>query len=509
MTHSLKDALSNLSKKAPEALAEEGVSLLDKAVAATKSSDRSHVEDILSALTAQALSGTVTWNTNLTETIAATIRAIDAKISKQVTEVLHAPELQQLEGSWRGLEHLVANAATGDLLKVRLFNASKADIEKDFKKVIEPTQSMLFQKIYEDEFGTPGGEPYGLLVGDYEFANSPKDIDFLRKMSGIAATAFAPFISAASSQSLFLENWKDLSKIKDLDKLTKSHEFNQWNQFRDSEDAAFVTLAMPRVLARLPYNSKTNPVEGLDYNEVTFDKNGRPRELKDEDFVWMNAAYVLATKMAESFEKTGFCTAIRGVEGGGKVTGLNTYHFVSDAGEMDLKCPTEIAITDRREKELSNAGFMPLSHFKNTDYAVYMGAQTVQRPKEYEDNAASEDAQVAAKLPYIMVASRIAHYVKIMARDKIGSLATIGEVEAQLNKWIMKYVNTNAASGQNLRYLYPLEAAQVSVVSEPGKVGVYNAVVNLKPWLPLEELNASIRLVANVPGAAGGEGASA
>jgi type VI secretion system protein ImpC len=398
----------------------------------------------------------------------------------------------------------VSNSSLSESLKIRLLNASKEEVQKDFNKILEPEQSVLFEKLYEDEFGTPGGEPYGMLIGDYEFGNNTKDIDFLTKMSGIAAMSFCPFIAASDSTALGLDSWLDLSKPKDLEKVAKSYEFNQWNNFRDSEDSRFVTLAMPRVLSRLPYNAKTNPADGFTFNEVEFDAKGRPTKMEHDEFTWMNAAYVLATKMTESFSKYGWCTAIRGAESGGKVTGLPTYAFTSDAGDMDMQCPTEIAITDRREKELANLGFMPLSHYKKTDYAVFFGAQTAQRPKVYEENSATENAAIAAKLPYMMVTSRIAHHLKIMGRDKIGSMATTADVEKTLNDWIIKYTDTNPTAPQRIRNMYPLAEAKVTVEQVPGKIGAYHAVAWMKPWLPLEELTTSLRLVAAIPG--GGEG---
>jgi type VI secretion system protein ImpC len=345
---------------------------------------------------------------------------------------------------------------------------------------------------------------YGLLVGDYEFGNNAKDIEFLTKMSGVAATAFAPFVTAANSTALGLDTWEDLSKPKDLGKVAKSHEFNQWNNFRDSEDSRFVTLAMPRVLSRLPYNDKTNPADGFTFNEVDFDSKGRPKKMEHDEFTWMNAAYVLGTKMTESFAKTGWCTAIRGAESGGKVTGLPTYSFTSDDGDIDMKCPTEIAITDRREKELADLGFNPLSHYKKTDYAVFFGSQTAQRAKVYEEHSATENAAIAAKLPYIMVTSRVAHHIKIMGRDKIGSMATAADVEKSLNKWINLFTDANPAAPEHVRHMYPLAEAKITVEPIPGRVGAYHAVAYMKPWLPLEELSASLRLVANIPGSSGG-----
>lgn len=485
--------------------ASQEASLLEAAVAATRNTERSRAEQLLQTLTKEALNGTVTWNKNLTATINDAIAKIDQAVSKQLTKVLHGAELQELEGSWRGLQYMVANTDISTSQKIKVFNASKADIQKDFNKILEPEQSALFDKIYESEFGTPGGEPYGLFIGDYNFGNNAKDIDFMTKMSGICATAFAPFVAAAAPSALGLDTWEELSKPKDLEKIARSHEFAQWNNFRDSEDSRFVTLTMPRTLARVPYNDKTNPAEGFTFNEVEYDNKGRAKKMNHDEFTWMNAAYVMGTKMTKSFAETGWCTKIRGAEGGGKVTGLPTFSFTSDDGDIDMKCPTEIAITDRREKELANLGFMPLSHYKKTDYAVFFGAQTAQRPKVYEEDAATENAAISAKLPYMMVTSRIAHHVKIMGRDKIGSLTSVNKVESDLNRWMKKYINTNSESADGLKYRFPLAEGKITVEEIPGSIGSYHAVAYMKPWLPLEELSTSLRLVANIPSASGSE----
>ena len=491
--------------QAADATVVEESSLLEQAVAATRNTERSRAEQLLQTLTKQALDGTVTWNKNLTSTVEQAIKKIDEIVSKQTTAVLHANELQTLEGSWRGMYYLVSNTNICSVQKIKLFNASKEDLQKDFKKILEPDQSILFDKIYEDEFGTPGGEPYGLFIGDYTFGNTTKDIDFLTKMSGVCATAFAPFIAAADSSAVGLDSWEDLSKPKDLAKIANSYEFSQWNNFRDTEDSRFVTLTMPRTLARLPYNAKTNPVDDITFNEVELDSKGRTKKLDHDQFTWMNASYVLGAKMTESFDKYGWCTAIRGAESGGKVTGLPTYSFTSDDGDVALKCPTEIAITDRREKELADLGFMPLSHYKKTDYAVFFGAQTAQRAKVYEESAATENAAISAKLPCMMVTSRIAHHLKIMARDKIGSYTSVSEVESSLNKWIQRYVNINPSSAATAKHRYPLASGNVTVEPVAGKIGAYNAIANMQPWLPLEELSTSLRLVANIPGAEGSD----
>jgi type VI secretion system protein ImpC len=357
----------------------------------------------------------------------------------------------------------------------------------------------LFKKLYEAEFGTPGGEPYGLLIGDYEFSNNPDDLEFLDNVSHVAAAAFCPFLSAAGPSLLGIDKWTDLSKPKDLEKVLEAPEYQRWRGLRDSEDSRFVSLVMPRVLARTTYGSKTKPVDEFKFEETEFDAKGNPKALEHEQYCWMNAAYVMGVRMTASFSDYGWCTAVRGAEGGGKVEGLPTQLFISDDGDIDAKCPTEIGITDRRESELTKLGLLPLCHYKNTDYAVFFGGQTIQRPKVFESPEATANAAVAARLPFIMATSRFAHYLKIMARDKIGSFKTATELQSWLNRWISTYVNTNPDVGPTLKAKYPLAEAKVEVKEVPGRPGVYNAVAWLKPWMQLEELTTSLRLVARVP----------
>ena len=474
-------------------------SLLEQAIGATKHTERSRAEELLKTLTEEALKGTVFWDKNLTATINAAVNKIDEVMSKQLAVVLQAPELQKLEGSWRGLHYLVSNSLCSNDLKIKVLNTDKRSVFKDLDKSIEFDQSALFKKIYEDEFGTPGGEPYGVMLGDYEFSNHPEDIELLTKISGVAAAAFCPFISAASHNLLGLDSWQDLAKPRDLDKLFSSLEYAKWRGFRDSEDSRFVSLVMPRVLARLPYGANTKAIEEFSFEEVEQTNMGKAKAIAHDKYTWMNAAYVMGTKLTDAYAKYGWCTAIRGAEGGGKVDNLNTHVFVSDNGDNDLKCPTEIGITDRREAELSKQGLLPLCHYKNTDYAVFFGGQTTQKPKIYDDVAATENAEISARLPCIMATSRFAHYLKVMARDKIGSFMEASQVETWLHNWIIKYTNSNPASGQELKSSYPLKDAKVVVKEVPGRPGAYNAVAWLQPWLQLEELSTSLRLVANIP----------
>lgn len=483
-----------------ESVSEVSSSLLEQAIGATKQTESSRAEELLKTLTEEALKGTVQWNKNMTVTFNEAIQLIDQKISKQLSVVMHSNEFQKLEGSWRGLHHLVMNSETSSTLKIRVLNMKKKELHKDLSKAVEFDQSQTFKKIYESEFGTPGGEPYGTIVGDFEFTNHPEDVETLSLMSNVAAAGFCPFISATAPSLFGFDDWDELTKPRDLEKIFESVEYTKWRSFRESDDSRFVSLTMPRFLSRLPYGAASKPVEEFNFEEFELGaKDGRALSAANNDYCWSNAAYAMATNMSKAFSQYGFCTAIRGAEGGGKVEGLPTHVFTSDDGDPDLKCPTEIGITDRREAELSKLGFLPLCHYKNTDYAVFFGGQSCQKPHVYTSPDATANAAISARLPYLMATSRFAHYLKVMARDKIGSFMEAEDVEAWLNRWILTFVNAAEGGGQEVRARYPLADAKVSVREIPGQPGSYNAVAWLKPWLQMEELTSSLRLVAKIP----------
>src|SRR6202171_3771887 len=447
--------------------------LLDQIISNTKQTEPDRAQDFVKNLVEQALAGTVTFDRNLTKTFDKAIAAIDAKLSAQLNAIMHDPKFLKLEGSWRGLHYLVQNSETGTSLKLRVMNLSKRELNRDLTRAIEFDQSQMFKKIYENEFGTPGGEPYGALIGDYEWTNHPDDLETLRLMSNISAGAFAPFISAAGAGMFGFDTWTELSKPRDLAKIFDTVEFQKWRSFRDSEDSRFVNLVMPRVISRLPYGAATKPIDEFAYEEAPMDKRGKAQAMDHESYCWSNAAYVMGARLTDAFAKNGFCTAIRGAEGGGKVENLPTHIFTSDDGDIDAKCPTEIGITDRREFELSNQGFLPLCHYKNTDYAVFFGGQTVQKPKKYDRPEATANAAISARLPYMMATSRIAHYLKVMARDKIGSFLEVGDCDEWLNRWILKYVNGDPKASAEVKAAYPLAEAKVQVKEIPGKPGSY------------------------------------
>lgn len=477
----------------------EEANFLEQAITATKQTPRDETEELLKTLTHEALKGTVSWNKNLTVSINNAIAAIDNALSAQLSAIMSNEKFKNLEGSWRGLQHLVSNSETSSQLKIRMLNISKKELSRDLEKAVEFDQSQIFKKIYESEFGTAGGEPYSAIIGDYEFNVSPDDIDLLSNMSNIAAAGFCPFITASAPQMFGFESFTELSKPRDLEKIFESAEYIKWRSFRDSEDSRFVVLTMPRVLARLPYGKETKPIEAFDFEEGNIDPNGRQLERQHDDYCWMNASYAMGAVLTRAFAEYGWCTSIRGAEGGGKVEGLPSHVFMSDDGDADQKCPTEIGITDRREAELSKLGFLPLCHYKNTDYAVFFGAQSAQKPKKFDDPEASANSEISARLPYLMATSRIAHFLKVMARDKVGSFMEASDAEEWLNRWISSYVNSSPGASADMKARYPLAEANIEVKEVPGQPGVYSAIAWLRPWLQMEELTASLRLVANIP----------
>lgn len=478
---------------------EQTESLLEMAIGATKQTERSRAEELMKALAEQANQGVVSWDKNLTVTFTEAIATIDKMVSKQLGTVMHAKEFQKLEGSWRGLHHLVMNSETGTGLKIRMLNASKKAIGKDLAKAVEFDQSETWKKVYEGEFGVAGGAPYSCLVGDYEFTAHPEDVELLQNMSGIAGASFAPFITAPGPGMFGFDSWTELSKPRDLEKIFESQEYVKWRSFRDSEDSRWVSMVMPRTMARLPYGESTKPIEEFNFEEVNVDNGGATRAVDHDDYCWMNASYTMAANLTRAHAEHGWCTAIRGKENGGLVENLPTHTFTTESGDQEIKCPTEALITDRREAELSKVGFLSLCHYKNTDQAVFFGAQTTQKPKKYDSPDATANAAISARLPYLMATSRFAHFLKVMARDKIGSSMDQMEGQRWLNNWIQNYVNANENSGAEMKAKFPLRAAQVTVEEIPGSPGSFNAVAHLQPWLQMEELTTSMRLVAKIP----------
>jgi type VI secretion system protein ImpC len=473
------------------------LALLDQIVEQSKvaksSTEHARAKDIISELVSQVMDGTVVVSDNLAATIDARVAELDAMISSQLSAVMHAPEFQKLESSWTGLQYLVKNSATGTNLKIKMMNATKKELVKDFQSALEFDQSTMFKKVYEEEFGTFGGAPFGALIGDFEITRQPEDMYFIEQMSHVAAAAHAPFISSASPELFGLETYSDLGKPRDLSKVFDTVEYAKWKTFRESEDARYVGLTLPRFLGRMPYHPADGAtVEGFNYVE---DVDGTDHH----KYLWCNAAYAFGSKLTAAFEDFGWCAAIRGVEGGGLVEDLPTHTFKTDEGEVALKCPTEIAITDRREKELSDLGFISLVHCKNTDYAAFFGAQSTQKARKYNTDSANANAVLSAQLQYIFAVSRIAHYMKAMMRDKIGSFASASNVEDFLNRWLTQYVLLDDNASQEQKAQFPLREASVQVSEVPGRPGVYRAVSFLRPHFQLDELSVSLRLVAELP----------
>ncbi len=451
--------------------------------------------DMVKEFVNQVLEGHMTLTRDAEASIQARIAQIDRLISLQLNEVLHYPAFQKLEGTWRGIKYLIDQSETNDMLKIKVLNASKRELLKDLQRAPEFDQSALFKKVYEEEFGVFGGAPFAALVGDYEFGRGPEDIELLERVSQVASSAHAPFLTAANSDLLNLSSYTQLGAPRDIGKIFDSTEYAKWKSFRQSDDSRYVALTLPHILMRLPYGKDNKQIDAFDYEEAVDGSD-------HSKYLWGNAAFGLAARLTNSFSKYGWCAAIRGVEGGGLVEGLPAHTFRTDEGDVALKCPTEVAVTDRREKELADQGLVPLVHCKGTDYAAFFSIQTANKPKLYDKEAANANARLSAQLPYILAMSRFAHYLKAMMRDKIGSFMTRQDCEKFLNQWISNYVVSDDNASQAAKASHPLREAAIQVSEVPGKPGAYRAVAFLKPHFQLDELSVSLRLVADLPASA-------
>jgi type VI secretion system protein ImpC len=460
---------------------------------------RSEVESAVRTLAEQVLDRADIVSDDVTQTINAYIAEIDRKLSEQVNLILHHPDFQKLEGAWRGLHHLVTNTETDPQLKIRVMNLSKNDLGRTLKRYKGTAwdQSPIFKKVYEEEYGQLGGEPYGCLIGDYYFDHGPQDVELLRGMAQVAAASHAPFIAAAAPGLLGMDSWGELANPRDLAKIYSTPDYAAWRSLRDGEDAKYVALTMPRTLSRLPYGAKTDPVEEFDFEEDTSGADS-------SRYTWQNAAYAMGVNINRSFKQYGWCTRIRGVESGGTVDNLPAHVFPTDDGGVDMKCPTEIAITDRRSAELDKMGLMPVVHRKNSDMAAFIGAQSLARPEEYDDPDATANAALSARLPYMFACSRFAHYLKCIVRDKIGSFSTREQMQDWLTRWVLNYVDGDPVnSNEETKARKPLAAAQVIVEEVEGNPGYYTSKIYLKPHYQLEGLTVSLRLVARLPSGKG------
>ncbi len=470
-------------------------SLLSKEFRPRTDRARSEVEEAVKTLAEQALAYTNLISSDAVESIESMIAEIDRKLSDQINMIMHHEDFQQVESAWRGLHYLVNNTEMDEMLKIRVMNISKKELYKTLKKFKGTTwdQSPIFKQVYEHEYGQFGGNPYGCLVGDYYFDHSPPDVDMLREVSKVAAAAHAPFIAASSPSVMQMDSWQELSNPRDLTKIFSTPDYAGWRSLRESEDSRYIGLTMPRFLARLPYGAKTDPVDEFDFEEVT-------EGADSSKYTWANSAYAMAVNINRAFNLYGWCTRIRGIESGGAVEDLPTHTFPTDDGGVDMKCPTEIAISDRREAELAKNGFMPLIHKKNSDFAAFIGAQSLQKPTEYEDPDATANANLAARLPYLFATCRFAHYLKQIARDKIGSFKEREDMQQFLQKWITQYVDGDPKhSSETTKSMKPLAAAEVTVEEVEGNPGYYTSNFYLRPHYQLEGLTVSLRLVSKLP----------
>jgi len=486
------------SEKAAETVETE-VSLLDQIVQTASvgaaPEEQKGRKDMVKEFVAQVLQGEMTVSRDTEGMINARIAQLDHLLSIQLAEVMHHPDFQKLEATWRGLQYLIKNSECTSMLKIRVLNVTKKELGRDLQRANEFDQSAIFKKVYEEEYGVFGGEPFAAILGDYEFGKGFEDLELLDNMSHVAAAAHAPFLTSANSNLLGLESFTKLGEPRDLAKIFDSLEYAKWKGFRMSEDSRYVGLCVPHILMRVPYGKETRTVEAFNYEEGV---DGS----EHSKYLWGNAAYALATRLTNAFSLYSWCAAIRGVEGGGLVEGLPTHAFRTDDGDIALKCPTEIGITDRREKELSDLGLIPLVHCKGTDYAAFFAVQSAQQARVYDQESANANARLSTQLPYIFAVSRFAHYLKSMMRDKIGSFMSRSDCESFLNRWIMNYVAGSDDVSATIKAQRPLRDARVDVSEVPGKPGVYRAVAFLRPHFQLDELSVSLRLVAELPKAA-------
>jgi type VI secretion system protein ImpC len=469
--------------------------LLKKSFKPRNDSAAAEVENAVAALVQQALADTSLVKDDVLDTIDSMIAKLDEQLTVQLNEIIHAPEFQKIESAWRGLNYLVFNSETDTTLKIRVMNVSKEELYREFK--VYPgarwDQSPIFKKLYEAEYGQLGGDPYGCLVGDYYFDHSPTDVQLLRDISKVSAAAHAPFFAAANSALLGMDSWNELSNPRDIGKIFDTPDYAAFKSLRDQPDSRYVGLCMPRVLARQPYGAKSEPVEEFAFEE---DTDGH----KGEKYAWMNAAYAMATNINRAYKEYGWTVRIRGVQSGGEVINLPTHTFPTDDGGIDLKCPTEIAISDRREAELSKSGLLPLIHRKNTDKAAFIGAQSLYKPRKMSTEEATASDNLSSRIPYMFAVSRFAHYLKCMVRDKIGATMEQDQLQQWLHEWIMDYVDGDPKnSSEETKARRPLADAKVEVFPDEENPGYYAARFYLRPHFQLEQMDIGLSLVSRLP----------
>lgn len=482
----------------PEALALDDFSMLiQKEFKPSDDARASRIETAVQTLAQQALADTAVIGDDVFATLDAMRAALDAKLSEQVNKIIHHEEFQQLESAWRGLNYLVFNTSTGKDLKIRVLNISKNECRKMFRQYKDAAwdQSPLFKKVYESEFGQLGGQPYGAFVCDYYFDHSAPDLEVMKGFAKIGAASHAPFISAAAPGLMGMDSWQELANPRDLGKLFDATDYAAWRSFRESSDSRYVALTMPRFLGRPTYGAKSDPVDEFDFEEET--------DGAHDNHLWVNSAYAMGARVTEAFATWGWCTRIRGVESGGTVEALPTAMFPTDEGGVDMKCPTEIAISDRREAELSRSGLLALIHRKNTDKATFIGAQTVHSPKAYDDPAATANANLSARLPYIFASCRFAHYLKCMVRDWIGGNKEAPQLSYDLNRWISQYVDAQPeSSSEETKARLPLKDASIEIIPDEENPGYYKGKFLFVPHYQLEGMDVSLSMVSRLPKAA-------
>ncbi len=428
-------------------------------------------------------------------TAEAFVAMLDGMLTRQVNVVIHHPEFQALEAAWRGLHFLVRRTDSDSLLKIRAIDIGKRELARTLRKFRGTAwdQSPIFRKIYEEEYGQFGGEPFGILVGDYTFDHHPEDVQLLSDMAKIAAAAHAPFLTGAAPSVMQMTSWRELANPRDLTRIFQTPEYAAWRAMRQDEDTRYIGLCMPHVLARLPYGNLTDPLDDWAFEE---DADGPTAT----HFLWINAAFALASNITRAFSLYGWCTRIRGIDSGGVVDGLVAHSFSSADGDVDRRCVTEVSLSERREAELSRSGFIPLLHRKNTDFAAFVSAQSLQQPATYADPAATANAVLASRLPYLLASCRFAQYLKCMVRDKVGSTLTRTQLTDWLQSWLLDYIDGSpSTSSDEWKAAHPLEEAEVHLDEKDGAPGQYEARFLLRPHYQLEGMSVALRLVSRLP----------
>jgi type VI secretion system protein ImpC len=491
-----QEALQNqeVQPEAEAVVLDDFSSLLEKEFKPADDVRKNRIEAAVQTLAQQALTDAAIIGEDVYSTVDAMRSAIDRKLSEQVNQIIHNEDFQRLESAWRGLNYLVMNTSTGKDMKIRVMNISKEECRKMFRQYRDAAwdQSPLFKKIYESEFGQLGGQPYGAFVCDYEFDHTGPNLEVLKGLSRIGAAAHAPIIAAAGPALFGMESWTELANPRDLGKLFDAQEYMAWRTYRDSEDSRYMALTMPRFLGRPVYGAKSEPVDEFAFEEET--------DGEHDKHLWLNAAYGMGVRITDAFANFGWCTRIRGVESGGTIEELPVASFPTDDGGIDMKCPTEIAISDRREAELSSAGMLALIHRKNTDQATFIGAQTLHKPKVYDNKDATANANLSARLPYIFASCRFAHYLKCMVRDWVGGSREADQLQRDLHNWVLQYVDGSPdTSSEETKARLPLKDAKIEVIADEENPGYYKGKFMFVPHYQLEGMDVALSMVSRLP----------